>query len=158
MIESEGQHAAAPASPSGDVVEADDIQEADWRLIEEPQQSPALDLRQSLATAERRLAEARLQISELEALLEDLPEIFERKFSQRLQPVLDRQEQLLADNRTLHQQIQRLAPAPGEVRLRFNPEAAADATAGIQLPQLPQPGRGDRRSWGDRSERRRRAA
>ena len=158
MIESEGQHAAAPASPSGDVVEADDIQEADWRLIEEPQQSPALDLRQSLATAERRLAEARLQISELEALLEDLPEIFERKFSQRLQPVLERQEQLLADNRTLHQQIQRLAPAPGEVRLRFNPEAAADATAGIQLPQLPQPGRGDRRSWGDRSERRRRAA
>jgi hypothetical protein len=158
MIESEGQHAAAPASPSGDVVEADDIQEADWRLIEEPQQSPALDLRQSLATAERRLAEARLQISELEALLEDLPEIFERKFSQRLQPVLDRQEQLLADNRTLHQQIQRLAPAPGEVRLRFNPEAAADATAGIQLPQLPQPGRGERRSWGGRSERRRRAA
>jgi len=158
MIESEGQHAAAPASPSGDVVEADDIQEADWRLIEEPQQSPALDLRQSLATAERRLAEARLQISELEALLEDLPEIFERKFSQRLQPVLERQEQLLADNRTLHQQIQRLAPAPGEVRLRFNPEAAADATAGIQLPQLPQPGQGQRRGWGNRSGRQRRAA
>ena len=158
MIESEGQHAAAPASPSGDVVEADDIQEADWRLIEEPQQSPALDLGQSLATAERRLAEARLQISELEALLEDLPEIFERKFSQRLQPVLERQEQLLADNRTLHQQIQRLAPAPGEVRLRFNPEAAADATAGIQLPQLPQPGQGQRRGWGNRSGRQRRAA
>jgi hypothetical protein len=160
MLESEGQQPAAPASTSGDVVDAEDIQEADWRLIEEPQPSPDLnlDLRRSLATAERQLAEARLQISELEALLEDLPEIFERKFSQRLQPVLERQEQLLADNRTLHQQIQRLAPAPGEVRLRFNPEAAADATAGIQLPQLPQPGQGQRRGWGNRSGRQRRAA
>ena len=153
MVESEGQQPAAPAPPSVELVDAD-IQDADWRLIEEPQPGPDPDLQRALATAEREVAEARLQITELEALLADLPEIFERKFSQRLQPVLERQEQLLADNRSLHQQIQRLAPAPGEVRLRFNPEAGPDAAAAIQLPQLPQPGRGQRRSWGDRSRRR----
>ena len=162
MLESEGQQPAPPASPSGDVLDTDsqgpEIHEAEWRLIEEPQPGPDLELQRALATAERQLAEARLQISEMEALLEDLPEIFERKFSQRLQPVLERQEQLLADNRSLHQQIQRLAPAPGEVRLRFNPEAAADPAAGIQLPQLPQPEQGQRRSWGNRSGRQRRAA
>ena len=94
----------------------------------------------ALANAERKLAEARLQIAELEALLEDLPEIFERKFEQRLQPVLERQERLQSDNTELRQQIQRLAPVPGEVRLRFNPESAAGSAGGIDLPQLPSRG------------------
>jgi hypothetical protein len=152
MLESEGQQPAAPAPPSGELVEAE-LQDVDWRLVVEPQPGPDPDLRRALATAERELAEARLQITELEALLADLPDIFERKFSQRLQPVLERQEQLLADNRSLHQHIQRLAPAPGEVRLRFNPEAGPDAAAAIQLPQLPQRGRGQRSGWGDRRGR-----
>ena len=152
MLESEGQQPAAPAPPSGELVEAE-LQDVDWRLVEEPQPGPDPDLRRALATAERELAEARLQITELEALLADLPDIFERKFSQRLQPVLERQEQLLADNRSLHQHIQLLAPAPGEVRLRFNPEAGPDAAAAIQLPQLPQRGRGQRSGWGDRRGR-----
>ena len=95
-----------------------------------------LRLQLALAAAERQLAEARLQISELEALLEEIPEIFERKFEQRLQPVLERQERLLEDNSELRQQIQRLAPAPGEVRLRFNPETEPGSGA-IDLPQLP---------------------
>jgi hypothetical protein len=152
MLESEGQQPAAPAPPSGELVEAE-LQDVDWRLVEEPQPGPDPDLRRALATAERELAKARLQITELEALLADLPDIFERKFSQRLQPVLERQKQLLADNRSLHQHIQRLAPAPGEVRLRFNPEAGPDAAAAIQLPQLPQRGRGQRSGWGDRRGR-----
>jgi hypothetical protein len=94
MLESEGQQPAAPAPPSGELVEAE-LQDVDWRLVEEPQPGPDPDLRRALATAERELAEARLQITELEALLADLPDIFERKFSQRLQPVLERQKQLL---------------------------------------------------------------
>lgn len=53
-------------------------------------------LQQALAASERRLAEAQQQIAELEALLEEIPKIFERKFEQRLQPVLERQNQLLA--------------------------------------------------------------
>lgn len=101
-------------------------------------QTPELQhLERALATAERKLAEARLQIAELEALLEEIPEIFERKFEQRLQPVLERQERLQSDNTELRQQIQLLAPMPGEVRLRFNPETVGPAHGGINLPQLP---------------------
>ena len=144
-------------------VAADDaVQEAVWQVIDTPEpatQAPTPDNGQlllALATAERQLAEAQLQISELESLLQDLPEIFERKFVQRLQPVLERQEQLLADNRELQHQIRRLAPAPGEVRLRFNPESASGGA--VQLPQLPQPRAGQRQSWGERLAGRRRAA
>ena len=82
------------------------------------------------------MAEARLQIAELEALLDQIPEIFERKFEQRLQPVLERQERLLEDNTELRQQIQQLAPVPGEVRLRFNPGNDKPSNA-LALPQLP---------------------
>jgi len=139
------------------------VQEAVWQVIDTPEpatQAPTPDNGQlllALATAERQLAEAQLQISELESLLQDLPEIFERKFVQRLQPVLERQEQLLADNRELQHQIRRLAPAPGEVRLRFNPESASGGA--VQLPQLPQPRAGQRQSWAERlAAGRRRAA
>ena len=97
---------------------------------------PEQTLQLALASAERRLAEARLQIAELEALLEDLPEIFERKFQQRLQPLLERQERLLEDNTSLREQIQQLAPVPGEVRLRFNPPGHATGTQPM-LPPLP---------------------
>lgn len=93
-------------------------------------------LQLALASAERKLAEARLQIAELEALLDEIPEIFERKFDQRLQPVLERQQRLQEDNADLRQQIHLLAPVPGEVRLRFNP-ATSQANGGLALPQLP---------------------
>ena len=107
---------------------ADAAQDAELNRQEHP-------LQLALATAERKLAEARLQIAELEALLEDIPEIFERKFEQRLQPVLERQERLLEDNTELLQQIQLLAPVPGEVRLRFNP--GAQPSNRLALPPLP---------------------
>ena len=93
-------------------------------------------LQLALDSAERKLAEARLHIAALEALLEELPDIFERKFKQRLQPVLERQERLLNDNADLQQQIQMLAPVPGEVRLRFSP-GAIQASGAPALPQLP---------------------
>jgi len=138
--------------------EAAEVQDAPWRPLDDADSARIHSLQHELSTALRQLAEARLQIGELESLLEDLPEIFERKFGQRLQPVLERQEQLLADNRHLQQQIRRLAPAPGEVRLRFNPDSASDGAAAVQLPQLPQPRAGQRQSWGDRWAGRRRAA
>ena len=97
--------------------------------------SPLEEATLALASSERRLAEAQLQITELEALLEEIPELFERKFQQRLQPVLERQERLLEENTELRSQIRQLAPVPGEVRLRFNPDA--DASGGVMLPALP---------------------
>jgi hypothetical protein len=112
-----------------DATPAETTQEAEQNRQDHP-------LQLALAIAERKLAEARLQIAELEALLEDIPEIFERKFEQRLQPVLERQERLLEDNADLRQQIQLLAPVPGEVRLRFNP-GATSTTSRLALPQLP---------------------
>ena len=113
----------------------------DATIADQPEQEPELitheqQLKLALASAERKLAEALLQIAELEALLDEIPEIFERKFEQRLQPVLERQERLLDDNADLRQQIQLLAPVPGEVRLRFNPEAGR-ASNSLALPQLP---------------------
>jgi hypothetical protein len=93
-------------------------------------------LQLALATAELKLAEARLQIAELQALLDEIPDIFERKFEQRLQPVLERQERLLADNTDLRHQIKLLAPVPGEVRLHFKPETVKHDN-GLSLPQLP---------------------
>ena len=134
------------------------VQDADWQPVNDTDSDRIHSLKHELSSAQRQLAEARRQIDALESLLEDLPEIFERKFSQRLQPLLERQEQLLSDNRNLQQQIRRLAPAPGEVRLRFNPDGASGGATAVQLPQLPKPQAGQRQSWGDRLSRRRRAA
>jgi hypothetical protein len=83
------------------------------------------------------LDQALAHIAELEALLEDLPGIFERKFEQRLQPVLERQQRLLEENQQLHQEVLQLQPAPGEVRLRFNPESHAPAKPELLLPPVP---------------------
>ena len=83
------------------------------------------------------LGQALAHIAELEALLEDLPGIFERKFEQRLQPVLERQQRLLEENQQLRQEVLQLQPAPGEVRLRFNPESNATAKPELLLPPVP---------------------
>ena len=60
---------------------------------------------------EREQTEARL--AEMEALLEELPGIFERKFSQRLQPVLERQQLLMEENQRLRAQVERPLTHPG---------------------------------------------
>ncbi|MEB3253484.1 MAG: hypothetical protein VKI93_02110 [Synechococcus sp.] len=51
-----------------------------------------IDNEQSAETKEllRRIAELEQQISAYEMLLQDLPELFERKFQQRLEPLLER--------------------------------------------------------------------
>jgi hypothetical protein len=71
---------------------------------------------------EKRLKEDRDRLEEelesLHRLLEDLPEIFENKFRQRLQLVLDQQRRLLADNQMLREHLFALQPAPP------SPEAA----------------------------------
>ena len=67
------------------------------------------------------------KVAELEALLADLPGIFERKFSQRLQPLLESQQLLMEENNRLRLQVERLLPAPGEVRLRFPQREEDDA-------------------------------
>jgi chromosome segregation ATPase len=51
------------------------------------------------------------ELESLHRLLEDLPEIFENKFRQRLQLVLDQQRRLLADNQMLREHLYALQPA-----------------------------------------------
>ena len=166
MMEPEAQSQQAPAQDDG-------IQDVVWRVLDEPVVTTSSSnpeagkaeadhnnghLLVALATAERQLAEAKHQIAQLESLMEELPAIFERKFKQRLQPVMERQEQLLSDNKELQQQIRRLAPAPGEVRLRFNPEPSTpQPEAAIRLPQLPAQARQVRNPDGERGRRRRAA-
>ena len=54
------------------------------------------------------LAETRSRIAAMEALLEELPALFEARFRERLAPLLDQQHQLLSDNAALRQQLNQL--------------------------------------------------
>lgn len=97
----------------------------------------ATDAQQRIKQLEKELAASQEEVQELSAMLEDLPEIFERKFQQRLQGVLDQQRLLIAENSSLRDRLFGLLPA-----------AATEPTAGRQL-QLP-PVTPPRRRLGDR--------
>ena len=74
------------------------------------------------------LAETRARIAAMEALLEELPALFEAKFKQRIAPLLEQQQQLLQDNADLRQQLLlRQAPEPPRRRFRLLPPAGGDA-------------------------------
>ena len=64
------------------------------------------------------LQDTRRRIAALESLLDDLPELFESRFRQRLQPLLEQQQHLLQNNATLRQQ---LLPRRSSLRGRFSP-------------------------------------
>ena len=68
----------------------------------------------ALAAARRELAESQEQLAELEQLIVELPGIFERKFAQRLQPLLERQRLLSEDNHALRERLQRVLPPAQE--------------------------------------------
>jgi vacuolar-type H+-ATPase subunit I/STV1 len=59
---------------------------------------------------EQELAKTREELQAMQALLEDLPGLFEDKFQQRLQPMLDQQQRLLSDNANLRQHLLQLQP------------------------------------------------
>ncbi|MCT0224312.1 hypothetical protein [Synechococcus sp. CS-1328] len=60
---------------------------------------------------ERELASTRAELEAMQELLQELPEIFERKFQQRLQPLLAHQQRLLSENEGLRSQMRLLRPA-----------------------------------------------
>jgi len=63
---------------------------------------------------EMELAAARDELKALHEMLEDLPEIFERKFQQRLATVMEHQKHLLADNQALRDRLYSLNPAAAD--------------------------------------------
>lgn len=66
---------------------------------------------------ERELEAARAEVQALHEMLEDLPEIFERKFRQRVQGLVGEQQRLLADNQLLRDRLYTLTPATPTARL-----------------------------------------
>jgi hypothetical protein len=124
--------------------------QANWTVDQEPLpnwleelEPQASDIRRDLEQEQTR---ARLQ--ELEALLDELPAIFERKFEQRLQPVLDQQQLLMAENKRLQAQVERLMPQPGEVRLRFPERRPPMPQRALPMPPLLRVIRGGRSDVG----------
>jgi hypothetical protein len=74
------------------------------------------------------LQDTRRRIAALEALLEDLPALFESRFRQRLQPLLDQQRLLVQDNADLRQQLLLRNGGGGSRRtLRLLPRPPLDA-------------------------------
>jgi len=70
--------------------------------------------RAALEAARLELEASQHQIAELEELLNDLPTIFERKFGERIEPLIERQRLLLDENHALHDRLSRLLPQAGE--------------------------------------------
>lgn len=98
--------AAAPASPS--VLPTPQMQV----VPSGPTPSSALAVRSIRELElERELEAARAEVQALHEMLEDLPEIFERKFRQRVHGLVDEQQRLLADNQLLRDRLYSLTPA-----------------------------------------------
>jgi hypothetical protein len=66
---------------------------------------------------ELELEAARAEVAALHEMLEDLPEIFERKFRQRVQGLLDEQQRLLRDNQMLRERLYTLTPSTPTARV-----------------------------------------
>ena len=115
-IEAEATTVAAPQPAVKAVSDAEDSSVEALRLALTEQQ---------LRDTQQRLGESQRQLLEMEQLLRELPEIFERKFQQRLEPLRQQQERLLADNRDLRQQLHQLS--------------AGDASPHAGVRQLPPP-------------------
>jgi len=79
------------------------------KISSAPESPPEAPNFRELRAVERELATALAEITSLNELLEDIPEIFERKFQQRLQP-------LLAENQALRHQVLQLQSSPTDFR------------------------------------------
>lgn len=90
--------------------------------------SHALALRDS--SLERELEAARAEVAALHEMLEDLPEIFERKFRQRVQGLVEEQQRLLHDNQMLRERLYALTPATPTARIAgAQPRGGASSAA-----------------------------
>ena len=111
--------AVAPAPPPFPVVPAPEPPAAPSVLP--TAQSSALAVRSIRELElERELEAARAEVQALHEMLEDLPEIFERKFRQRVHGLVDEQQRLLADNQLLRDRLYALTPATPTARLGRN--------------------------------------
>jgi hypothetical protein len=96
-----------------------------------------------LAAARQELEQGLAQLAELDQLIVDLPGIFERKFAQRLQPLLERQRLLSDDNHALRERLQLALPQGREGQALLNQRpgvpAGSDQAPASQNPANGQP-------------------
>ena len=79
---------------------------------------------------EEELEAARRKRDSYQALLKDLPEVFEGKFRERVRPVQQRNEQLLEEGMALREQIRRALPQAGVAGSASLPPASETGTTG----------------------------
>lgn len=95
------------------------------------------DESRELEALQRELDQARAQLADLEGLLGDLPQMFERKFEQRLEPLLEQQRLIAEENQLLLDQVRHVLgsgePPGGRPAL---PAAGETAPAKAELPPL----------------------
>ncbi|MCP9850792.1 DUF4115 domain-containing protein [Cyanobium sp. Morenito 9A2] len=100
-------------------------------MPEDPSAQQSPDDRHELEALQRELDEARGQLSDLEGLLGDLPQIFERTFEKRLQPLLDQQRLMAEENQLLLDQVHHaLGSAEPPGARRALPAARAEEKSG----------------------------
>jgi hypothetical protein len=78
---------------------------------------------------EEELEAARRKRDSYQALLKDLPEVFEGKFRERVRPLQQRNDQLLEEGMALREQIRRALPQAGGAAAASLPQAAESAGA-----------------------------
>ena len=90
-------------------------------------QAPPPEVAAVLAVARQELEQSLAQLAELDQLIVDLPGIFERKFAQRLQPLLERQRLLSEDNHALREHLQLVLPPAREGQASPSPAQGPSA-------------------------------
>ena len=99
---------------------------------------------------EEELEAARRKRDSYQALLKDLPEVFEGKFRERIRPLQQRHEELLQESLALREQIRRALPEPpaagnlppavsNQPQLTTNPTSASQPATSAEAPLLDPP-------------------
>lgn len=116
---------------------------------------PARDPQEPQRDKLSELEATRHQIASYQSLLQDVPGIFERKFRERLQPLLERNQQIAAEGAQLREQLSRALPQspppaaalpeaarPEVARPEADPSGrGGDGTAGTGIAWAAPPGR-----------------
>jgi hypothetical protein len=89
---------------------------------------------------EEQLSQVRAELAAMESLMEEVSEIFELKYQQRLQPILEANNNLRQQLDQLHRQLQQLQPRHHQAQ-PYQPQPPQQAGSQPLLPQLERPRR-----------------
>ena len=89
---------------------------------------------------DQQLSQVRAELAAMESLMEEVSEIFELKYQQRLQPILEANNNLRQQLDQLHRQLQQLQPQQQQAQ-QYQPQPPQQAGSQPLLPQLERPKR-----------------